>query len=419
MARNRLVCTSCDAKIPIKSFCPKCGTPTPHASAQERIVWEMGQWETSRPAAAPPSTAPVAPPARTAAAAFAARAAIRPQAPAARPAHGEETRVRPPAPHTAQRIIVNPRGAGGNNPAAPRPNVVALAAALREASRDSEEAETTTIAPTHGPERNGNRHAVATATAPAIVEPARFPRPIQTHSLVNEEPEARSRDDRMTSTAATAPSFAKPVSKPLSVVPPVEIAEKAPKAKRARKAEKDPKPARAPKEKLSRKERRLRGQTSALDMREGETLTRSLDGRSRLRRATLLLTNYRVAVVSRSRRRRIVRWIPLEEVSQIDTAWRGAPTVMIEASIESLSFNNRSGAMLAETVEALEKEVREAHGSGARRHHPEITQEWCDRTGEVWDSNAGRLRLWIRRHPVFTLTWLASIVPIAYFAAPR
>ena len=42
-------------------------------------------------------------------------------------------------------------------------------------------------------------------------------------------------------------------------------------------------------------------------------------------------------------------------------------------------------------------------------------QEWTDRTNEMLDSGSGKFRLWIRRHPWFTLMWLASLVPVAYF----
>ena len=77
VARQRIVCTSCDSKIPVESFCPQCGTPTVYCSAQERIVWEMGQWESSRPEpakAGAPKIAPVA------------AAPARPTQPAPRPA---------------------------------------------------------------------------------------------------------------------------------------------------------------------------------------------------------------------------------------------------------------------------------------------------------------------------------------------
>src|SRR5438067_9318669 len=48
VARNRFVCSSCGAKTPIQAFCQQCGQPTPVCTADERILWEMGQWESSR-----------------------------------------------------------------------------------------------------------------------------------------------------------------------------------------------------------------------------------------------------------------------------------------------------------------------------------------------------------------------------------
>jgi len=48
VARNRFVCSSCGAKTPIQPFCQECGQPTPVCTPDERILWEMGQWESSR-----------------------------------------------------------------------------------------------------------------------------------------------------------------------------------------------------------------------------------------------------------------------------------------------------------------------------------------------------------------------------------
>jgi hypothetical protein len=51
---------------------------------------------------------------------------------------------------------------------------------------------------------------------------------------------------------------------------------------------------------------------------------------------------------------------------------------------------------------------------GARRHSADLMQDWTDRTNEMLDSGTGKFRLWIRRHPLFTLVWLAALVPLAY-----
>jgi ATPase subunit of ABC transporter with duplicated ATPase domains len=164
----------------------------------------------------------------------------------------------------------------------------------------------------------------------------------------------------------------------------------------------------------TRLDRRYDRQTAALGLLEGETVTIMADGRSGLRRATMFITRYRVAIVLRSRRSSRVRWIPLEEVTTIDTAWRGAPTMIVNAPIEVLPFKQRARATIQQLYQLVTSEVREARSGGARRHSADLMQDWTDRTNDMLDSNAGRFRLWIRRHPWFTVLWLASLIPVAY-----
>src|SRR5437762_10248580 len=65
VARNRFVCSSCGAKTPIQAFCEKCGQPTPVCTADERILWEMGQWESSRAKVGRPTRTISIPPRQT------------------------------------------------------------------------------------------------------------------------------------------------------------------------------------------------------------------------------------------------------------------------------------------------------------------------------------------------------------------
>lgn len=151
----------------------------------------------------------------------------------------------------------------------------------------------------------------------------------------------------------------------------------------------------------------------SLDLKEGERVSLSIEGWSRFRRATLVVTNYRVALITRVPP--VVRWIPLEEVSSIARRWHGAHSLVIAASAEVLTLQKSKKEMLASFQELLESEVTESRRHGSSRHHGDITQEWCELTTQVWDSHHYRLRLWVRRHPILTVVTMISSVVGAYF----
>jgi hypothetical protein len=213
---------------------------------------------------------------------------------------------------------------------------------------------------------------------------------------------------------ASAPVAAPPAKK---VREPKVRKVKVPKVKpeRAPKVQKV-KPERAPKpEKVkdSRKEaakrerkhkrhsKRVNRRAAWLDLKDGERVSLSIEGWSRLRRATLVVTNYRVALITRVPP--AVRWIPLEEVSLVTRRWQGAWSVVVAAPTEVLTLQKSKGQMLASFKELLDSEVKEARSGGnSQRHHADITQEWCDSATQIWDSRFHRLRLWVRRHPVVT-----------------
>jgi hypothetical protein len=223
--------------------------------------------------------------------------------------------------------------------------------------------------------------------------------------------------------AASAPPEAPPTKKV-----------RAPKVKTARVPKQKPvsvpkqKPARAPKaekpderrkeaEKRERKHRRhskrVNRRAASLDLKDDERVSLSIEGWSRFRRATLVVTNYRVALITRVPP--AVRWIPLEEVSLVTRRWQGAWSVVVTAPTEVLTLQKAKGQILASFQQLLESEVKEARtGGNSQRHHADITQEWCDRATTMWDSRFNRIRLWGRRHPIVTLILFLSCVTGAF-----
>src|SRR5947207_13473591 len=113
----------------------------------------------------------------------------------------------------------------------------------------------------------------------------------------------------------------------------------------------------------------------------------------------------------------MLRWIARQEVAEIETAWRGAPTLSVNAPIEVLPCKQRAKSTLQQLTRLVQSEVREARAGGGRRHSADLMQDWNDRMNHMLDSSTGRFRLWIRRHPWFTLVWLASPHPVAYFSS--
>jgi hypothetical protein len=150
-----------------------------------------------------------------------------------------------------------------------------------------------------------------------------------------------------------------------------------------------------------------------LDLRNGERVSLSISGWSRFRRATLVVTNYRVALITRMLGQ--VRWIPLEEVEDVHHRWFLAHSLVVTSPIEVLTLQKAKHQVLASFEQLLSSEVAEARRPGAtERHHGDITQEWCDRSTEIWDSSFGRLRLWLRKHPTIAFC-LIGLLGIAAF----
>jgi hypothetical protein len=147
----------------------------------------------------------------------------------------------------------------------------------------------------------------------------------------------------------------------------------------------------------------------SLDLKDGERVSLSIEGWSRFRRATLVVTNYRVALITRVPPQ--VRWIPLEEVSTITRRWHGAYSLMIAASTEVLTLQKAKAQILASFQELLESEVNESRRHGSSRHSADITEEWMNHAGQVWDSRFHRIRLWVRRRPIVAVG--ATIVCVA------
>lgn len=461
------VCNYCEEKLtPKQVFCGRCGHPTEHANSDERVLWELGQWEVSRrksatsdPSqtrasdsatrtkelfksarvktaegseqhgagsngaaapetrkpfvsrfrqAAPPDAAP-APPAskpRTAPPpAPPARSAQRPGAPA-RPAAQARPTAQPPRP-----------AAQPARPPAPSPRPAVPASRPAASTRPPAE----TARPTGGPARprsGGTRVAASAAPATPPVTVRTSPAPKEAPFIVVRKPAAVPAPQR------AAP--AKPAAASVQAPPkPSRADRKAADAERReaeRLAKEQAKEEQRRRDELKKKEEEQRRKDKAkeaskrerkhrrhskrvtrrvvsLDLRNGERVSVSIEGWSRFRRATLVVTNYRVALITRVPPQ--VRWIPLEEVAAVRRRWRGVNTLVVSCPIEVLSLQKRKRQMLASFEQLLASEVAEARTVGSvQRHHADITQEYNDRATEIWDSRFHRLRLWVRRHPV-------------------
>lgn len=385
----RFVCPYCEEKIDPQSFCPRCGQPTKLATHDERVLWELGQWEASRravgvqPGRGSRAAASVA---HTHALVESARSKFMDNGGAAAPGADAERRAAPSstvAPKRNRRFVLRQRtapadalpaalGAAPPPPAAPPPEAPVLVAAER---------------------RPTARPVVPDRPAEAPVVVRRRPNAV---TLAVGEPSAPASGEVGTKrgSAPTNGSVAK------------KVAERTLAASKREKCDRRHK----------RHRRRVGRQAASLDLKDGERVSLSLEGWSRLRRATLVVTNYRVALVTRFPVRQ-VRWIPLEDVESVRRRWHGTYSLTITGSIEVLTLQKARREVLASFGELLESEVREARAPGGRRHHPDIVQEWCDRSSEVWDSFVARLRLWIRQHPAVVLGTLSTVAVLAYLFA--
>lgn len=494
MARGP-ICNYCDEKLaPKQAFCGKCGHPTEHASHDERVLWDLGQWEVSRrrkatsdPKAAPraaesaartkelfrsaqgKASSPAAatpkdsngdneaprrsflgrvrrePPVETPQARPAAPPERAPQAPAARPA--ASTQARPPArPNGAVRPAASTRRSSpspapsrdASNPAARRSPTMTPE---RLAASRSEE-----------PARRGAPAASGGARTAAAVAPAT--RPVERREYAPPRPATRAPAEaplvviRKAAAEADAPaaSVAAPAEQaPAKQVPAKRTPAKPSRAERRAAEEKqreaeglrkqeqrdaarlleeqkneeerrrkdEAKDAKKRESKHRRHSKRVNRRAAELDLRNGERVSLSIEGWSRFRRATLVVTNYRVALVTQMPAQ--VRWIPLEEVNDVHHRWRGAHSLIVTSPIEILTLQKSKRQMLDSFEQLLGSEVAEARRPGStERHHGDITQEWAERSTEIWDSHLRRLRLWIRRHPAFTVGTLTSCVVTAF-----
>jgi hypothetical protein len=233
--------------------------------------------------------------------------------------------------------------------------------------------------------------------------PASAPAPVKTNAM----PAAKA--------AVPAPAPARPAPKPTTApkVKPQQVDAKPAKVEESRKERKEKhKDARKRERKHRRHSKRVNRRAASLDLKDGERVSLSIEGWSRLRRATLVVTNYRVALITRMPPQ--VRWIPLEEVSTVGHRWHGAHSIVVAAPTEVITLQKAKRQMITSFQQLLENEVAEARRGGDQRHHADITQEWCDRATQVWDSRFHRFRLWIRRHPTVTVVTGIILVFGAY-----
>lgn len=55
--QQRVLCSRCERKLDDGPYCPSCGYPVPWATHEDRIEWELREWE-NRIVAPPPSARP-------------------------------------------------------------------------------------------------------------------------------------------------------------------------------------------------------------------------------------------------------------------------------------------------------------------------------------------------------------------------
>lgn len=110
----KLTCARCEARLDDGSFCPSCGYPTPWATHDERVEYELRQWSSHQDTRVAPGRQ----------VAHAAKGRDRRWFRSRRPAEASATPPAPPAPapRTRKRVV-----------AQPEPEVIVSAAELREA----------------------------------------------------------------------------------------------------------------------------------------------------------------------------------------------------------------------------------------------------------------------------------------------
>jgi hypothetical protein len=466
------ICNYCEEKLaPKQAFCGKCGHPTEHANHDERVLWDLGQWETSRrrkasaepqdtrkaaqsadrtreirtaQGKAPGGVAPAPtgvngnggkPVTETPKRSFLGRPSRRPapQAPAAQAPPPQAPAPRPTAPKPAAKPVqapaarsndaARPAASTGNRPApsarkAPtmtseRP--AAASAAPAPTARPVERREYVapkTKAPAEAPPLIMIRKSADETQAPA----ASTTQAPQEEAPAKPSPRAlRKAAEEKKQEAERARKLARKEAERVRAEQKKEAdrlrAEQAKEEERRRKEE--AKDAQKRQRKHKRHSKRVNRRAAELDLRDGERVSLSIEGWSRFRRATMVVTNYRVALITQIPPQ--VRWIPLEEVSGVHHRWRGSQSLVVTSTIEILTLQKSKKEMLASFEQILESEVAEARRPGAtQRHHGDITQEWAERSTEIWDSHLRRLRLWIRRHPAVTLGTLTVCVIAAF-----
>ena len=263
----------------------------------------------------------------------------------------------------------------------------------RETARKREEAKRKAEEERHeaARKREEERLAKARAREEAKRADAEARRQAQARARAEAEPRARAEAEALQAAVATE-AMAEPVEDQHTTVEPATAVETPAAGSR----------------KDRRSTRRLARRARRLGLVEDEEITLSVEGDSRYRRSTLLITSFRVAVVPHGRRGR-VRWIPLEEITDIKVK---RSKIIVHAPVEVLRFTAHLKRLIQGPAEILRGEVRVAR-RGMRRSS-EVVQLWCDMTSDIWDSNAGQLRLFLRRHPVPVVGVLAPIVPVAY-----
>jgi hypothetical protein len=367
------VCALCGAKIPVQSFCPRCGQPTKHISAQERILWELSQWQGSRGAGLvqpeeilrarplPPSEIPV----------------VAPTAVLTPPPEPLAPRSEPVDP---ARIVAVEGQDGG---------VVRKLRRGKNVRRTHDDA----VPETHeiGPEP-----AEPAAFAPPRPSPAQVPTERSRHPVAP----AASVDVESGAAALSVEVLAEPElpARTLHVVPPPS------EPVRALQPASRPAPAPAPAPARTEPE----PDRSGLELRPGEVEIAALRGWSGLRPARIVLTNHRVALIRPFGK---AKWIPLDHVESTRKMRVGVARLLVDSTIEVITFYAFGMAALTDFQARTNVGAALARRRGAV-HDAEIMQEWVGRTSELWDSHTGRLRVWLRKHPILAVSLITAVTAL-------
>jgi len=235
---------------------------------------------------------------------------------------------------------------------------------------------------------NGSSEAARIAQQRSPTQPPKKKPRIQLLPGTNGSIAPETNGDALRVAAGTGEERIEVVYQPAPASPPREARPKRPRKQRPQVREVIAKPAREVRAKpRTSQPAHQRPAPESFDLIGDETIRFSEEGRSGMRKARLVITWYRVALVTGNK----VRWMPLEEVQRVrmsDTA-----TVEVDSGTEQLRFAPSNGTTPEALHSMIAQEVAGARVSNSPRHHPDILQEWCEQSSERYKSGFRLLSL--------------------------